>query len=155
MPTYLTQSGALALRDELSHLVKTERPRVVSEVAEAAAHGDRSENAEYIYGKKRLREIDRRIRFLEKRLESAVVVTQAGPHDEVRFGAKVTVQDEDSKASTYLLVGPDESDPKSGRLSFESPMGKALMKRKVGDVVTVRRPVGDLELEIVAISYDA
>lgn len=153
-PNYLTPEGAEKLRAELSHLASVERPKVVSEVAEAAAQGDRSENAEYIYGKKRLREIDRRIRFLEKRLENAVVV-QPGENAaaEVRFGATVGVVDEDGLSKSYTLVGPDEAAPAAGTVSYQSPLGKALLKRKVGDIVTVLRPAGPVELEIVSIRY--
>jgi len=155
MPNYLTPAGAKQLADELTRLMTVERPKVVREVAEAAAQGDRSENAEYIYGKKRLREIDRRVQFLSKRLDSAVVVRpEELGGDVVRFGARVEVQDEDGQRKTYMLVGPDESDPAGGKLSFQSPLGQALMKRKVGDVVTVKRPAGEIELEIIALSYD-
>jgi transcription elongation factor GreB len=155
MPIYLTPEGAKKLADELKQLLHTERPRVVQEVADAAAQGDRSENAEYTYGKKRLREIDRRIRFLTKRLEQAEVVR----HDEaqnnsVRFGATVELEDENGKTSTYQVVGPDEADPSKGRISFRSPLGESLMKRKVGDVITVRRPAGEIEVEIKAIRYE-
>src|SRR5450432_4102541 len=154
MPNYLTPEGAKKLAAELNQLASVERPRVVQEVADAAAQGDRSENAEYTYGKKKLREIDRRIRFLGKRLDDAVVVKQEeGAHLEVRFGARVQVVDENEKHSAYLIVGPDEANPSEGRISFQSPLGKALMKRKVGDVVTVTRPAGDLDLEVVAIEY--
>jgi len=150
---YLTPEGAKKLQTELAELVRTERPKVVAEVAEAAAQGDRSENAEYIYGKKRLREIDRRIRFLEKRLASAVVVAgERAELDQVRFGARVTVVDEDGVERSYVIVGPDESNPEAGYLSFQSPVGRALMKKRVGDVVVVKRPIGDLELEITAIA---
>ncbi len=155
MPNYLTPEGAKKLSSELDHLMRVERPRVVAEVAEAAAQGDRSENAEYIYGKKRLREIDRRVRFLTKRLESAVIVKPgeiAG--DIVRFGAKVELCDENGKRSHYLLVGPDEADPGSGKLSFQSPLGRALMNKKVGAVVVVQRPLGDIDVEIVNVSYE-
>ncbi len=152
---YLTPSGAKKLQEELKQLAGVERPKVVSEVAEAAAQGDRSENAEYIYGKKRLREIDRRIRFLTQRLDHAVIVEPgAVQHQEVRFGATVEVEDEDGKRKTYTLVGADESEPERGWLSYKSPMGRALMKRRVGDYVVVKRPAGDLELEIVSISYE-
>ena len=152
-PNYLTPEGAKKLQTELAELVRTERPKVVGEVAEAAAQGDRSENAEYIYGKKRLREIDRRIRFLEKRLAAAVVVAGAPSDlDQVRFGARVTVVDEEGVTRSYVIVGPDESNPESGYLSFQSPVGRALMKKRVGDVVVVKRPIGDLELEITAIA---
>ncbi len=152
--TYLTPEGAQKLVAELDQLVRVERPRVVQEVADAAAQGDRSENAEYIYGKKRLREIDRRIRFLTKRLDSAQVVEPGHHHDVVRFGARVEIEDENGRRKSYLLVGPDEADPTSGKVSFRSPLGRALMKRRVGDVVTVQRPAGELELEILAIDYD-
>jgi transcription elongation factor GreB len=151
---YLTPSGAEKLREELVRLVSMERPKVVTEVADAAAQGDRSENAEYIYGKKRLREIDRRIRFLEKRLENAVVVRPGeNAAAEVRFGATVEVMDEDGNKKSYTVVGPDESAPGDGAVSYYSPLGKALLKRKVGDVVTVVRPMGPVELEITAIHY--
>lgn len=138
--------------DELKKLIEGDRPRVVQEVADAAAQGDRSENAEYIYGKKRLREIDRRIHFLTKRLDSAVVVRKEETRrDIVVFGATVEVEDEDGKRNRYTLVGADESDPARGKLSFKSPVGRALLKKKVGDVVTVTRPAGEIELEIIAI----
>lgn len=154
-PNYLTPQGAQKLQEELRLLAGTERPKIVVEVADAAAQGDRSENAEYIYGKKRLREIDRRIRFLTKRLESAVIVEpSAVQHDQVRFGATVVIQDEEGVEKTYTLVGPDESDPAQGALSFQSPIGRALMKKRVGDVVTVRRPAGEVDLEILSISYE-
>lgn len=154
-PNYLTPQGASKLQDELKQLARSERPKVVQEVAEAAAQGDRSENAEYIYGKKRLREIDRRITFLTRRLDSAQIVQPgAVAHDQVRFGAHVMVEDEDGARRTYLLVGPDESDPGSGKLSYQSPIGRSLMKKRVGDVVSVKRPAGEIELEILSISYD-
>ena len=155
MPNYLTPEGAKKLADELSKLASVERPRVVSEVTDAAAQGDRSENAEYIYGKKRLREIDRRIRFLSKRLDAAVIVkTGEVAHGEVRFGALVDVVDENGKAARYLIVGPDEADPSAKKISFQSPLGKSLMKRRAGDVVVVERPAGAIELEIIAITYE-
>ena len=154
MPNYLTPEGAKKLAAELNQLASVERPRIVQEVQEAAAQGDRSENAEYIYDKKRMRETDRRIRFLTKRLDGAVVVKQEeGAHLEVRFGARVQVVDENEKKSSYVIVGPDEANPAEGKISFQSPLGKALMKRKVGDVVTVQRPLGEIDLEVVAIEY--
>jgi len=156
VPNYLTPAGAKQLADELQHLMGVERPKVVREVAEAAAQGDRSENAEYIYGKKRLREIDRRVRFLTQRLDAAVVVRpEELSGDLVRFGAVVVVADEDGQQKKYRLVGPDESDPSNGKLSFQSPIGQALMKRRVGDVVVVRRPAGEIELEIISLSFEA
>jgi transcription elongation factor GreB len=154
-PNYLTPAGAKQLADELQRLIQIERPKVVREVAEAAAQGDRSENAEYIYGKKRLREIDRRLQFITRRLDSAVVVRpEELGGDVVRFGAVVEIQDEAGERKTYYLVGPDESDPAKGKLSFQSPMGQALMKRRVGDVVVVKRPAGEIEIEIVALRYE-
>src|SRR4051812_7489677 len=151
---YLTRAGAERMHRELLRLLNEERPKVTGEVSDAAAQGDRSENAEYIYGKKRLREIDRRIRFLTKRLDSAVVVEQEeSEHSDVRFGATVEVVDENEKRSSYSIVGPDEADPSAGRISFQSPLGRALMKRRVGDVVTVQRPAGEIEIEILAIHY--
>jgi transcription elongation factor GreB len=155
MPTYLTPEGAKRLQHELRELVSVERPRVVQEVADAAAQGDRSENAEYIYGKKRLREIDRRIRFLTKRLDSAVVVkSEEAKQGVVFFGASVQIKDEDGNEKRYTIVGPDEANPSAGRISFQSPLGRALLKKKVGDVVTVQRPAGEIELEIVRVSYE-
>jgi len=155
MPNYLTPEGAKKLQAELNQLLNVQRAKVVHEVAEAAAQGDRSENAEYIYGKKKLREIDRRIRFITKRLDSAVVVKQEeAAHGEVRFGASVDVEDENGKKSSYLIVGPDEANPSDGKISFQSPLGRALMKRKVGDIVTVTRPAGEIEIEVKAIRYE-
>ena len=153
-PNYITPQGAKKLQEELRELASVARPKIVVEVADAAAQGDRSENAEYTYGKKRLREIDRRIRFLTKRLESAVVVDpNKMDHAVIRFGATIMVEDEDGNRKTYTLVGSDESDPAAGSLSYKSPIGRALMKKKVGDVVTVHRPAGEIELEIVAVTY--
>lgn len=155
MPNYLTPEGAKKLSEELDRLMRVDRPKIVGEVAEAAAQGDRSENAEYTYGKKKLREIDRRVRFLTKRLESALVVKpgEVGG-DQVRFGATVLVRDENGKESQYLLVGPDEANPSVGKLSFMSPLGKALMNKRVGDVVAVLRPMGEIEIEIVDIAFE-
>ncbi len=156
MATYITARGAQALSRELAHLATHERPRVVQEVAEAAAQGDRSENAEYIYGKKRLREIDRRLRFLTKRLDDAHVVdvTQAPPaSDKVYFGAIVCVEDEDGEERVYQLVGPDETDPERGQVSYQSPIGRALLQKTVGDTVSFSRPAGHVELTIVSVEY--
>ncbi len=155
MPNYLTPEGAKKLASELNHLLTAERPRVVEEVREAAAQGDRSENAEYIYGKRKLAEIDRRIRFLGKRLDNAEVVrTGELSPTEVRFGATVEVEDEHGKRSRYVMVGPDEANPAEGKVSFHAPLGRALLNRHVGDRVIVRRPAGELELEILAIRYE-
>ncbi len=154
-PNYITPDGAKHLQEELGHLRSKERPKVVQEVSDAAAQGDRSENAEYIYGKKRLREIDRRMHFLTRRLESAVVVKPGaqGPTDRVFFGATVEIVDEDGKTATYQIVGEDEIDLDRGRISWRSPLGKALLKRAAGDTVTVRRPSGDVDLEVVSVRY--
>lgn len=152
---YITPAGAKALTDELNRLVQIERPKTVEEVATAAAHGDRSENAEYKYGKLRLKEIDRRIRFLNKRLDAVVVVdpeTQA-QRDVIFFGATVEVEDEDGERRRYQLVGEDESAPREGRISWRSPIGRSLLKRRVGDFVTVKRPAGDVELEVISVVY--
>jgi transcription elongation factor GreB len=154
-PGCITEQGYRRLQTELEQLWKVERPRVTSEVAWAAAQGDRSENAEYIYGKRRLREIDRRVRFLQKRLEKLVIVRpspeQAGA---VFFGAWVTLEDEDGKTTTYRLVGSDEIDLKRGWISLDSPVGKALLGKRVGDTVVVRRPKGEIELQVAAIRYE-
>jgi len=151
---YITPDGAKKLRAELDQLWSVERPRVTQEVADAAAQGDRSENAEYIYGKRRLREIDRRVRFLSKRLDDLTVVSEA-PTDASRvfFGAWVTLEDEDGKQVTYRIVGPDESDADKGWISMEAPVAKALLGKRDGDDCTVRRPKGDITYTIVGIRY--
>jgi transcription elongation factor GreB len=153
-PNYITPEGAKRLQEELGHLRSKERPKVVGEVADAAAQGDRSENAEYIYGKKRLREIDRRMHFLTKRLESAVVVVpEAQTGARVFFGAKVEVEDEDGKKASYQIVGEDEIDLSRGRVSWRSPIGRSLLKKEAGDSVVVRRPNGEAVLTIVSVRY--
>jgi transcription elongation factor GreB len=154
-PNYLTKQGARKLAAELNHLLTRERPKVVQEVAEAAAQGDRSENAEYIYGKKRLRELDRRIAYLTRRLDRAQIVAGERPNrDQIHFGARVVVADDSGAKREYCLVGPDEAEPTQGKISYHAPLGRALLKRKVGDVVTVRRPAGEIELEIIEVAYD-
>ncbi len=155
-PIYITRAGAETLRAELKHLLQVERPKVTAEVSFAASLGDRSENAEYIYGKRRLREIDRRLRFLDKRLERLTVVDPAEQRDpgRVYFGATVTLLNEDDRGQVrYQLVGPDETELKSGRISVDSPVGRALLGRHLGDVVTVRRPLGEVDFEIKRIDY--
>jgi transcription elongation factor GreB len=153
-PNYITPEGAKKLQEELGQLRSRERPKVVTEVADAAAQGDRSENAEYIYGKKRLREIDRRMRFLTKRLESAVVVApSAQSGDRVFFGALVVVEDEDGNEMRYQIVGEDEIDLKQGRVSWRSPIGRVLLKKTAGDTVILRKPSGEVDLTIVSVSY--
>lgn len=154
---YITRSGFLALQAELDELWKEERPRVTEAVATAAALGDRSENADYIYGKKRLREIDRRIRFLTKRIDELTVV-DAGPRkdaDRVYFGAWIELEDEEGATLRYRLVGPDEFDAKAGRISVDSPVGRALMGQSLGANVLVRRPKGETVYTILSIDYSA
>jgi transcription elongation factor GreB len=153
-PSYITRDGAKKLQEELADLRSCQRPKIVQEVADAAAQGDRSENAEYIYGKKKLREIDRRIHYLTKRLESVTVVDPADRAiDQVFFGAWVEVEDEDGKVATYRIVGEDETDPARGLISYRSPLGRVLLKKKVGDVVLFRRPTGEIELSILSVRY--
>ena len=153
---YITPAGQRRLSDELSRLWKVERPALVVTVAWAAANGDRSENGDYLYGKRRLREIDRRVRVLSKRLESAGVVDNTGKkHERVFFGATVTYQPESGDEREVTIVGVDELDAGSERISWQSPMARAFIKAKVGDVVTLRTPRGPERLEIVAIRYDA
>jgi len=156
-PNYITPAGAKRLQEELAQLRGKERHKVVQEVSDAAAQGDRSENAEYIYGKKRLREIDRRIRFLTQRLESAVLVApdEARPEGRVFFGATVQIEDEDGSRTRYQIVGEDEIDLTRGRVSWRSPIGKILLKKQVGDTVLLRRPSGEVELTIVEVTYNA
>ncbi len=151
---YITPDGFRALEQELQQLWRVERPRVTREVAEAAAQGDRSENAEYIYGKKRLREIDRRVRFLSKRLDELTVV-QTDPPDRERvfFGAWVQLEDEAGGEFEYRVVGPDEFDVAAGRISVESPLGKALLGCSEGDEFVLQRPKGPLTYTIVGIRY--
>lgn len=153
--SYITAAGAAKLREELHQLWVVERPRVTQEVADAAAQGDRSENAEYIYGKKRLRQIDGRIRFLQKRLDTSTIVDPSEQTDrsKVFFGATVVLEDEDGKKVTYQVVGPDEIDTKGGRISVDSPIGRALLGKRKGEEVTVRRPVGEIELTVLEIRY--
>ncbi|WAS94081.1 transcription elongation factor GreB [Nannocystis punicea] len=153
-PHYITADGMKKLRDELDHLWKVERPRVTSEVSAAAALGDRSENAEYIYGKRRLREIDRRLEFLAKRIESLTVFhVPARAPEKVTFGVWVTLEDEDGNVVHYQLVGPDEFDVEAGKISVASPVARALLGKEVDDEATVERPRGSLTFTITAISY--
>jgi len=155
MPRYITPEGYRKLQQELDQLWRVERRKVTREVQEAAAHGDRSENAEYIYGKRRLREIDRRIRFLKDRVETLhVVENRPNQSDKVLFGAWVSVVDEEGAQQRYRLVGADESDPDQGHISVESPIGRALLGKQAGDEVVVQRPIGELTLEVLAVSYE-
>jgi transcription elongation factor GreB len=151
---HITPDGAKKLRAELDQLWTVERPRVTQEVADAAAQGDRSENAEYIYGKRRLREIDRRVRFLSKRLDEVIVVSER-PSDPERvfFGAWVTVEDEDGNEHTYRIVGADESDMTSGWISIDSPVARGLLGKRINDEVPVRVPKGEVTYTIVGVRY--
>lgn len=153
---YITPAGAERLRSELKHLLSVERPKVTAEVSAAAALGDRSENAEYIYGKRRLREIDRRLRWLHKRLESLTVIDPLDQKDtgKVYFGATVTLENEDDASSTrYQIVGADETDLKTGKISIDSPVARSLIGRRVGDSLTVQRPRGEAVFTVLEIRY--
>ena len=151
---YITPEGERRLREELEQLWRQERPRVTQAVSEAAAQGDRSENAEYTYGKRRLREIDRRVRFLRKRLDGMVVVGQPpADRNRVYFGAWVTVEADDGTQSRYRVVGPDEFDREPGFISMDSPLGRALLRRSLDDEVNVQLPSGSCTIVIVDIDY--
>jgi transcription elongation factor GreB len=152
---YMTPEGFARMRDELNTLMRKERPEVVKVVTWAASNGDRSENGDYLYGKKRLREIDRRVRYLSKRLANAEVVDPAkrAKTDQVFFGATVTTANADDKQRTVKIVGVDEVDLEKGHVSWISPIAKALMRAHEGDVVRLRTPAGEEELEIVKVSY--
>jgi transcription elongation factor GreB len=151
----MTREGYEVITKEMNFLWREERPRIVQEVSDAADLGDRSENAAYIYGKRRLREIDSRLRYLKQRIEGVTPVdlAQIPPSPIVRFGAIVVVEDEDGGKHQYRLVDKDESAPARGRISVQSPIGAALLGRAVGDVARVRTPKGESELEIVEIRY--
>jgi transcription elongation factor GreB len=150
----ITPQGQRRLTEELQYLWKVKRPEVTRKVSEAAAQGDRSENAEYIYGKKQLREIDSRIQFLSKRLDELVVVDRTPPdQSRVFFGAWVTVEDDDGEEHRYRIVGPDEFDREPGYISIDSPVAKALLKKTRGDDVEVKRPDGVAHFHIVEVDY--
>ena len=151
---YLTPQGYARLRAELLGLLDDERPKVVEVVSWAAKNGDRSENGDYLYGKKRLREIDRRVRFLIKRLEAAEVVESAGrDSDQVFFGARVSFADADGHQRTVTIKGIDEVDHLAGEVSWIAPVARALLKARVGDEVTLATPQGPQRIEILAVSY--
>lgn len=152
---YITPAGHARMREELEHLVKRERPHIVEIVAWAASNGDRSENGDYIYGKRRLREIDRRIRFLSKRLDNAEIVDplRQGDNDQVFFGARVTIVDADGQENTYTIVGVDEADVTRGRISWISPLARALIKNREGDSIRFQSPVGVREIDILEVVY--
>lgn len=152
---YITPAGHDRLRTELEHLVKRERPHVVEIVSWAASNGDRSENGDYIYGKRRLREIDRRIRFLSKRLDVAEVIDplRQGDNDQIFFGATVTIVDTNGVENTYTIVGVDETDVSKGRISWISPLARALIKAREGDSIRFQSPVGVREIDILEVRY--
>jgi transcription elongation factor GreB len=152
---YITPRGYRRLQEELARLWKVERPPIVTTVAWAAGNGDRSENGDYIYGKRKLREVDRRIRYLSKSLDRAVVVDNSGKtHGRVFFGATATILYETGEQREVTIVGVDELDSGDTRISWRSPLAKALLTAKVGDTVTLRAPRGSERLEIVAVRYD-
>ena len=155
--TCITPEGMQKLQAELEQLWTIERRKVTQEVSDAAAQGDRSDNAEYLYGKKRLREIDRRVRFLRQRIDQLVVVRpgEIADPDRVFFGAWVTLEDENGDERRYRLVGPDEIDVAGGRISVESPIGRVLLGKREGDEVSVQRPAGPARYTVNRISYDA
>lgn len=152
---YLTPQGYARLRAELKELVEVERPKVVEVVSWAAKNGDRSENGDYIYGKKRLREIDRRLRFLTKRLEIAEVVDASLQHgnDQIFFGATVRYADDSGEEHTVTIVGIDETEPLQGRISWISPVARALLKAREGDSVSLPTPGGMATLDILEVRY--
>ena len=152
---FITAAGAARLKQELDELWKVERPRVTQAVSEAAAQGDRSENAEYTYGKRRLREIDRRVRFLRKRLDGMTVVDKP-PTDRGRvyFGAWITLEDDDGRQMRHRIVGPDEFDMNSGYISMDAPLARALMRKALDEEVKVQLPGGERVFTVVAISYE-
>jgi len=152
---YMTPAGHRRMQEELRRLLREERPKTVEVVSWAAGNGDRSENGDYIYGKQRLREIDRRIRFLSKRLESAEIVDPARQtrRDQVFFGASVTYADRRGTEKTVTIVGIDEADLDQGRVSWISPIARALLKAHAGDAVELRTPTGSEEIEVIEIRY--
>ena len=152
---FITASGAQRLKEELDHLWRVLRPQVTQAVSEAAAQGDRSENAEYIYGKRQLREIDRRVRFLRKRLEGMTIVdSPPSNRSKIFFGAWVQLEDEQGRPARYRIVGPDEADAASGYLSMDAPLGRALMRKSVDDEVTIETPGGMRSYVVIEIGYE-
>ena len=151
----ITPAGFHALRARYDHLLGTERPEIVAIVSWAAGNGDRSENGDYIYGRKRMREIDRELAWLAKRMKAARVIDPAQAPDKTRvwFGATVTIADEDGAEHTLTLVGDDEQDPSAGRIGWSAPIARALRGAAVGDLKTVRLPAGEKEWEVLAVAY--
>jgi transcription elongation factor GreB len=153
---HITREGYQALHRELTRIWEVERPKITEEVATAAAHGDRSENAEYIYGKKKLREIDRRIRFLRRRLDAVTVVDPPrGEPGKIYFGAWFTVEDEDGHQMSYRIVGTDEIDLAARKISIASPVAQALLGKGEGEAAIVQRPKGAVEVTVVKVWYES
>ncbi len=151
---YITAEGEKILKAELHQLWKLERPIVTQSVSDAAALGDRSENAEYIYGKRKLREIDRRVRYLSKRLEEMTVVSEPPENQrKIYFGATVTLEDQEQTSVTYKIVGPDELDPQKGHISIDAPLGRALLGKEVDSEVEINSPQGQKVYHVLAIIY--
>lgn len=157
MPRYMTREGYQAIEAEIHHLWHVERPEIVDSVHEAASLGDRSENAAYIYGKKRLRAIDGRLRYLRRKIDDVTVVNLAEQPSfpDVRFGARVTVLVDDEEERVFRLVDKEESDPARGRISIQSPVGRALMGKSEGDIFEVRLPKGEVCYEVLSVAYGA
>lgn len=154
MPSYISPEGHKKIVEEYNWLLKKERPRITAEVSYAASLGDRSENSEYIYGKQRLREIDRRLGFLEKRMRAHEVVDASTfTGDTVLFGATVVIEDEEGEEQTWTILGEDEVDTDKRRISYVSPLGRALLGKKTGDVVTFDTPKGRREVTIVSVAF--
>lgn len=156
-PNYITLAGFAALRAEYDQLFATERPALVETIAWAAGNGDRSENGDYIYGRKKLREIDRRLGWLSKRMKAAKVIDPARQEDRSRawFGATVTIADEDDNQRTLTLVGDDEAEASAGRIGWSAPLARALRGAAIGDLRRVTLPAGEREYEVIAIDYPA
>ena len=156
-PNYITPAGYAVLRQEYERLFATERPALVETISWAAGNGDRSENGDYIYGRKRLREIDRRLGFLSKRMKAAKVVDPGAQEDRSRvwFGATVTIADEDDARRTLTLVGDDETDAAAGRIGWNAPLARALRGAAVGDVRRVVLPAGERDYEVMTVDYPA
>ncbi len=151
---YITPLGHKRLLDELENLLKHERPEVTRLVQWAASNGDRSENADYLYGKRRLREIDRRIRFLTQRIDASVVVDPLKINsNKIQFGATIELLDEEGKTKTFTIVGVDEVDTSMGRISWQSPVGKSLIGKSSGEEVLVKVPSGEIIYEVISITY--
>ena len=152
---YITPLGFNKLQAEYSHLKRRERPEVVEVVSWAASNGDRSENGDYIYGKRRLREIDKRLRYLRRQLDSAEIVDPCAitQSDRIVFGATVVIEDEEGVKKTYMIVGVDESEPEKGKISWKSPLARALMKGRCGELISFKTPQGERDIEILSVEY--